>query len=107
MDTEHNNDLGARIRVIRKAKRLTQSELAERVGLESKSVSRIETGVYEPSLTVLRKLAKGLDVSPREFFNESRSTTTPTSLRELRHFLTDFVYAADESALLRLYKETL
>ncbi|MDR1135964.1 MAG: helix-turn-helix domain-containing protein [Clostridiales Family XIII bacterium] len=39
---------------------LTQEELAERTGLQRSNISRLENGNYNPSLTMLTRVAKGL-----------------------------------------------
>ena len=40
---------------------MTQKELAERAGLKQGSISRLERGTHNPSLSLLKKIAKGLD----------------------------------------------
>ena len=53
---------------IRKA--LTQEELAQRAGLTTASVARIERNETEPRMSTLRKLAKALEVDPAELVEE-------------------------------------
>ena len=53
--------LGALIAARRKSLGLTQGELAEAVGIEQESMSRIETGIITPSLSRLLSLANALD----------------------------------------------
>lgn len=55
--------LGALIAARRKSLGLTQGELAEAVGIEQESMSRIETGIITPSLSRLLSLADALDCS--------------------------------------------
>jgi transcriptional regulator with XRE-family HTH domain len=55
--------LGALIAARRKSLGLTQGELAEVVGIEQESMSRIETGIITPSLSRLLSLADALDCS--------------------------------------------
>lgn len=40
---------------------MTQKELAERAGIKQSNISRLERGIYNPSLSTLKKVAKGLD----------------------------------------------
>ncbi len=40
---------------------LTQKELAQRIGTRQSAVSRLESGVYNPSLSFLQKVADALD----------------------------------------------
>jgi DNA-binding XRE family transcriptional regulator len=44
----------------RRQLKLTQSELAKRVGTTKSNISRLESGTYNPSLEFLDKIAKGL-----------------------------------------------
>lgn len=45
----------------RKESNMTQKELAERAGIKQGNISRLERGTYNPSLSSLKKIAKGLD----------------------------------------------
>jgi len=56
-------NLGALIAARRKSLGLTQGELAEVVGIEQESMSRIETGMITPSLSRLLSLADALNCS--------------------------------------------
>lgn len=51
------------IRDARKARRLTQDDLAERAGVTGETISRIERGVVEPSAETLRALAPVLGMA--------------------------------------------
>ena len=55
--------IGMRIRAIRKAKRLSQEQLAEMADISVVHMSHIETGNTKMSLAVLVALARALDVS--------------------------------------------
>jgi DNA-binding XRE family transcriptional regulator len=44
----------------RKKQNITQKELAERSGITQADISRIENGTRNPSLNVLKRLAKGM-----------------------------------------------
>lgn len=59
--------LGGDIRALRKARGLTLSALALRIGRSVGFVSQVERGLSDPSLSDLRKLSAGLDV-PLGFF---------------------------------------
>jgi len=41
--------------------RLSQRELAERIGTKQSAISRLESGTYNPSLSFLYKIADALD----------------------------------------------
>ncbi|MEV7584372.1 helix-turn-helix transcriptional regulator [Streptomyces erythrochromogenes] len=55
--------IGARIRAARTDAGLTQEALAEAVGIDNKTVHRIEYGTSDPTLSVLLGLADALRVS--------------------------------------------
>lgn len=82
--------LGNRIREIRKAKGLTQEQLAELVDIEQKHVSRIELGKNAPTVDRLDQLSKVLNVPLRDFFDfihltdqKTRSKSIDEMLKEL------------------------
>lgn len=55
--------LGARVQRLRQAQGLSQEELADRADLHRTYVSGVERGVRNPTVTVLEKLAQGLQTS--------------------------------------------
>ena len=58
--------IGERLRKQRTRRVLTQAELAERSGVTTATVARIERDEIEPRMTTLRKLAEALEVDPAE-----------------------------------------
>jgi len=54
-------DVGKIIRQKREAKKWTQEQLAAKARISSKHVSRIETGVQQPSLNFLDKIAQAFE----------------------------------------------
>lgn len=60
--------LGARIKELRKACKLSQEELAELIGVEPQHMSRIESGRSYPSLDRLEKISLALKVPLKDFF---------------------------------------
>ena len=60
--TDPRKALGLRIKQLRADYPLTQEELAERCGLFRTYMSRIESGLANPTLTVLHALAQGLEI---------------------------------------------
>ena len=53
---------------IRQSKNITQAVLAEMAGVKQATISRIEQGVNNPSLSVAQRVADALEVSPVELF---------------------------------------
>lgn len=60
--------LGKRIQKRRKEVGLTQEELADKVGVSRAYMGYIEQGRNAPSLEVLEKIAKVLEISMSSFF---------------------------------------
>ena len=60
---------GAVIRKLRENKKMTQEELAEKVFVSSKAVSKWETGQGFPDVSLIEPLAKALDVSVIELLS--------------------------------------
>lgn len=60
---------GAVIRKLRENKNMTQEELAEKVFVSSKAVSKWETGQGFPDISLIEPLAKALDISVIELLS--------------------------------------
>lgn len=60
---------GATIKQLRERKALTQSQLAERLGVTAKAVSKWETGKGLPDITLIHPLALALGVSVPELMS--------------------------------------
>ena len=59
---DHLKRVGAYIRAQRRMSRLSQRELAEMANLSDTYMSQLERGLHEPSIRVLRGVARGLGV---------------------------------------------
>lgn len=60
---------GATIKHLREAKGLTQTQLAERIGVSGKAVSKWETAKGLPDITLIEPLSKALGVSVMELMS--------------------------------------
>ena len=60
---ESRTQLGRRLRDRRSASGVTQTELAERSGLEQSLISKLESGRHQPRYDTLERYAKGLGIS--------------------------------------------
>ena len=58
--------LGKKMQALRKKRRMTQEDLAEKVGVSATYIGFIEQGRYAPSLDLLEKIAKILRVKVNE-----------------------------------------
>jgi transcriptional regulator with XRE-family HTH domain len=62
--------VGSRIRELRKGRRLTQTELSEKIGVAQSDLSRMEQGEYKVGLDTLFKILQVFDLKMGEFFGE-------------------------------------
>ena len=81
--------VGRKIRRLRKERRLTQTELSSRIGIQQSDLSRMEKGEYRVSLDTLFKILAEFDVSIGEFFDDvARESFTPREVKIVREFKT-------------------
>jgi len=77
--------LGARIRVLRQQRDLTQAKLAKLLGTKQTAISEVERGNRGLSLQQLVKLARALKTTPNDILGETNGRAArPTSARILR-----------------------
>ncbi len=62
-------EIGSRIRKFRKARNLSQKELAERIGVSNGRVSNWEQGLNRPDADMIVDICMALTVSPSELLN--------------------------------------
>ena len=70
---------GTTIRNLREDRRMTQAELAEKLGVSSKTVSKWETAKGLPDITLLKPLAQALGISVIELMNGEHITNRNVS----------------------------
>lgn len=63
-----NEKLGKRVRKARKDRKMSQEELADRVGLHYTTISRIERGISNPPVQTVNKIAKALKIDMSDLF---------------------------------------
>ena len=61
--------IGLRVRRLREAKRWTQETLAEHASLDRSYVAAIETGLRNPSVKAMAKIARGFDTTLSDLFD--------------------------------------
>jgi transcriptional regulator with XRE-family HTH domain len=99
--TNRKEQLGLRIKELRRQAGLKQEQVAEAVGIDSKSLSRIEQGKHYPSLETLESLGDALKAPLREFFDFPEDKE---SLEELRAILQKYVDTLSENQLRNLVR---
>lgn len=70
LGTEPSDPLARRIRSLRRAKRMTLRELADRAGVTEGFLSQVEHGLTSPSISTLRRIAAGLGESIGSLFED-------------------------------------
>ncbi|HEV8661285.1 MAG TPA: helix-turn-helix transcriptional regulator [Thermoanaerobaculia bacterium] len=88
--------VGRKIRQLRRQRKLTQVELAERIGIHQSDLSRMEQGEYKVGLDTLLKILQTFDLSIGDFFDESSrsesvlerlKTLSPAAQKEVESFI--------------------
>jgi transcriptional regulator with XRE-family HTH domain len=69
-EQDYLDSLGKRLATIRKAKGVTQEQLASAAGMHSTAIAFIETGARRPLVSTMYKLAEGLKIDPIEFYKD-------------------------------------
>jgi transcriptional regulator with XRE-family HTH domain len=72
--------LGEKIKALRKRKKLSQGELATVAEINANHLSRLERGMFQPSVDVLRRLAATLEVTVDYLLSEEDGDTTEVHL---------------------------
>lgn len=92
---ERAHAFGARVRSLRRAKKLTQRQVADRIPMSPGNLSRLENGEHGPPADeVITKLASILDIDLAELFKLAGRDVGGASfegqvLSELRHLRRD------------------
>src|SRR2546428_13629089 len=85
--------VGRKIRQLRRQRKLTQVELAERIGIAQSDLSRMEQGEYKVGLDTLFKILQVFDLKMGEFFGETESPAE----KEARDLVSDFQVLPEEA----------
>lgn len=73
-----NKKVGAFISERRKVKQLTQQQLADKLGISNKAVSKWETGQGMPDISIIPVLGEILGVTVDELLNGEQSSCEKT-----------------------------
>ena len=68
------NNIGKMIRELRISSGYTQEQLAEKIGIDNKHLSKIEKGVHIPSYKTMQKLSSVFGLKLNFFENETETT---------------------------------
>lgn len=89
--------IGLRIKGLRRSKKLSQEELAERAETSTNYMSRMERGTENPTLDMLIKISKALEVDMWELFDFKHEVST----NQLKEMLKGFANEIDDDEKLK------
>ena len=79
--------IGQRIRKVRKARGLSQEELAEKVGISTTHMSHIETGNTKMSLPIFAELASVLETRTDELLHDDNPAGRSASIAHIAEMM--------------------
>ena len=92
--------IGRFLKELRKAKNLTQEQLAERLNISGRTVSRWETGNNMPDISLLVELAELYDVSiPVIIDGERKSETMEKEVKKEKKKMSDYAGTEKETLI--------
>jgi len=95
-------ELGEKIKRLRKHRGLTQEQLAEMVDISPRNLSNIEVGVSFVKAETLEKIIDSLNISTEELFANDHIKTNHELLREIDGFVNKV--KGDNRTLEKIYK---
>lgn len=96
--------LGKRIYELRKQQHISQEELAEKLDISQRSLSKIETGKNFIKSNTLEKLLSAFNINCSELFNFEHINTQNNLLDEIQNHIN--IIKKNENLLVILYKIT-
>lgn len=86
--------IGSQIKKFRVRRGMTQQDLAEKIGLSEKQISKIETGIHYPKFENFVKIMDVLGVSMKDFDYETESESNT-----IRDNIIKILYKENETEL--------
>lgn len=100
---ELKKSFGARLKELRKRMKWTQEQLAEKVGVDTKHISFLETGRNFPSADLLEKFKNVFDIEYKDIFDFNYSNDKQTNIDKINELLVNM--SAEQVKF--IYKMTL
>jgi transcriptional regulator with XRE-family HTH domain len=92
--------IGGFLKDLRKEKGITQEQLAEKLGVSGRTISRWETGNNMPDISLLVEIAEFFDVSiPEIIKGERKSEDMKEETKEVAETMSDYARAEKEQLL--------
>ena len=89
-------NIGKQIKKYRVLRGMTQNDLAEKIGLTEKQISKIETGVHYPKFENFVKIMDILNIEMKDF---DSGINVQNKNNILRNSILKIIYRADETEL--------
>ena len=81
-EEEYIKDVCKKIKEIRVLKKMTQLELASKIGIDDSSLRRIESGKTNPTLKTIYRIASAFEIEVTEIFSFTIVTQTKEGKQE-------------------------
>jgi transcriptional regulator with XRE-family HTH domain len=82
MNNQQEMNIGHMLKLLRTAANIKQRDLAHKVGMKGNYLSLVESGKRTPSISLLQRLAKALDVPLSLLFLEIEADHNKSSLKD-------------------------
>lgn len=103
MDTDIRVNFGNKVRELRHIRKMSQEMLSETLGINSASLSAIETGKSFASCTTIMNICKVFNISPKELFDFNVTDLDSNSVDIIREINT-VLPELDNEKLIYLHK---
>ena len=77
-----DNEMGRLISSLRKEKNMTQQELANKLNITDKAVSKWERGLSYPDISLIPKLSEILDIEPNKLLGSNSGNDTQNEIKK-------------------------
>lgn len=84
---EFKHRFGQRIKELRKSNNLTQEQLAEKIGMDTQNLCKMENGSHFPQVKNLIKIAAALNVEMVELFDFNHFSKKEKLIKEIDNYL--------------------
>lgn len=81
-EEEYIKEICTKIKLIRVKKKMTQLELASKIGIDDSSLRRIESGKTNPTLKTIYRIASAFEIEVTEIFSFTIVTQTTEDKQE-------------------------
>lgn len=82
-----SNEVGKKIKMVRKSLKMSQSDLAARLGKTLRTVQKYESGEIELSIAMVNEIASVLGISPAELIGYQKQEIRLDSMADVLHVI--------------------